>query len=146
MEQYMSWVWLGLIVLFVVIEAATSELVSIWFVAGAVTALAVSLFSHSIWLQCVLFVVVSGLVLVLLRPVVMKRMKAQKVPTNADMVVGRTAVVLQEIDNDAASGRVEVYGENWSARSDDGSPIPTGEKVTVLRIEGVRLIVAPQNK
>lgn len=143
MEEYLIWVWLGLTVIFVVIEAATSQLVSIWFVAGAVVAMVFALFDLPVWSQVVAFVAVSGAVLALLRPVILKRTRAARVPTNADMVVGQTAVVLTDIDNDISAGRVEVMGADWSARSENGKLIKKGDRVRVLRIEGVRLIVTP---
>ena len=65
------------------------------------------------------------------------------VPTNADRCLGQTARVTEDIDNLAETGAVYVDGKTWSARSDDGAPLPAGTLVTVLRMEGVKLIVAP---
>lgn len=137
----MSWIWLALTVIFVVVEALTSQLVSIWFVAGSVAALLLSLFEISIPFQAVAFIAVSCLVLVLFRPIIKKRAMQAAVPTNADMVIGKTAVVISEIDNDRAAGRVEIGGLDWAARSADGATIEKDAKVKVVRIEGVKLIV-----
>ncbi len=141
MQDYISFVWLGLAVLFVILEAATEQLVSVWFIAGAVAALVLSLFETSLWWQLVAFIVVSGVVLVTVRPLAMKRARQKRVPTNADMLIGETAVVSENIDNDAGAGRVEVDGLGWSARSADGAALKSGAKVRVCRIEGVKLIV-----
>lgn len=145
MEQYLVWVWLGLTVIFVIAEAATAQLVSIWFVAGSVAGLLLAVLDMSVWVQAAGFVVVSGLVLILLRPVIIKRMKSARVPTNADMIIGQTGVVIAEIDNDTSAGRIDVMGLDWSARSENGGIIKKGERVTVLRIEGVRVIVSPRD-
>jgi membrane protein implicated in regulation of membrane protease activity len=79
--------------------------------------------------------------LILTRPFVKKVLKAKRISTNADQVIGKTAVVIEDIDNDLAAGRVICMGLDWSARSVDGSRIKAGKKATVERIEGVKLIV-----
>ena len=137
----MIWIWLGAIVLFGVVEAATAGLVSIWFVAGALAALIAVLLGAGIWVQLVAFVVVSAAALALTRPLVKKITAGRAVPTNADRVLGRTARVTETIDNDSASGAVYVDGKTWTARSVDGIVIPVGEQVEVSSMEGVKLLV-----
>ena len=137
----MIWIWLGAIVLFGVVEAATAGLVSIWFVAGALAALIAVLLGAGIWVQLVAFVVVSAAALALTRPLVKKITAGRSVPTNADRVLGRTARVTETIDNDSASGAVYVDGKTWTARSVDGIVIPVGEQVEVSSMEGVKLLV-----
>lgn len=146
MDSVMCWVWLGLIVVFVILEAVTAELVSIWFVAGAVVAFVMSIFEIKTWIQLTAFVAVSVLVLVLVRPLLLKQARAKIVPTNADMLIGKTGIVINEIDNDLGVGRVEISGLDWAAVSRDGSNIKKSTKVTVKKIEGVKLIVVPAEK
>lgn len=141
MQDYMSWLWLGLTIVFVVVEACTSELVSVWFVAGSVAGLILSLFELPIGVQTAGFVAVALAALLAIRPLAMKRAKVEKTPTNADMVLGRIAVVTEAVDNEHDRGRVEVLGNSWAARTADDSPAAVGDKVRVLAIEGVRLIV-----
>ena len=129
----MNWIWLGAMIVFGILEAATAGLVSIWFVCGSVAAL---------WLQVVLFLSVSAITLAATRPLV-RKMSAKAVPTNLDRAIGSAARVTEEIDNDAGTGAVYVDGKTWSARSSDGSPIPMGAKVVVDRMEGVKLFVTP---
>ena len=135
------WLWLGAIVLFGVIEAATAGLVSIWFIAGSAAALLAALADTSIAVQLVLFAVVSALALALTRPLVRRLNRQKAIPTNADRVLGETARVTETIDNEAATGAVYVDGKTWTARSTDGSVIPEGSRVRIETLEGVKLFV-----
>lgn len=137
------WVWLIAIIALIILEAATTQLVAIWFIAGALAALLLSIFSDSVVWQILVFAGVSLVTLFLLRPLAKRRMQTPVVPTNADMVIGKTAVVLETIDNVAAKGRVQVSGLDWSARSRDNIIIEKGSRVGVCAIEGVKLIVVP---
>lgn len=134
-------IWLILVVAFAVIEGATAQLTTIWFAVGSLAALIAASLECDVWLQIVICIVVSVLVLVFLRPVVKKLLVPIKTATNADMVIGQTASVTEEINNIDAKGEVRVGGLAWSARSEDGSVIHVGEMVEVLRIEGVKVFV-----
>ncbi|MBQ2061217.1 MAG: helix-turn-helix domain-containing protein [Oscillospiraceae bacterium] len=133
-------VWIAAIIVFGLAEAATAGLVSIWFVIGSVAALITAALGGPVWLQVVLFFVVSIAALIVTRPLV-KRMKKDTVATNADRVLGSTARVTEVIDNTVPTGAVYIDGKTWSARSADESVIPTGALVRVVRMEGVRLFV-----
>ena len=87
--------------------------------------------------------VCNVLTLLLVRPLAQRFINDRKVATNADRVIGQEAVVTEDIDNVQAKGRVSVSGADWTARSEDDQPIPAGSRVRVLRIEGVKVIVAP---
>lgn len=139
-----SVVWLALLVLFAIAEAATVGLVSVWFAAGALVALLATFFTSNIWLQIFLFLAVSAVAMAVLRPLARKYVLPTVVPTNADRVIGRQAVVTEAIDNLNGKGAVVVFGVAWTARSEDGAPIPEGTTVTVNRIEGVKLFVTPE--
>ena len=134
--------WIGAIVLFTLVEILTVGLVSIWFVAGAVVALVVQLLGAELWLQVTLFLLVSILLLVLTKPWVKRHFNRKLTPTNVDMLIGQEALVTEAIDNLRACGAATVGGKVWTARSVD-APIPAGSTVTIVRIEGVRLIVTP---
>ena len=138
-----SVVWLILLILFAVVEAATVGLVSLWFAIGALVALLSTFFTANIWLQIGLFSLVSAVALVLLRPLSKKYVAPKAVPTNADRVIGQEAVVTEAIDNLTAAGAVKIFGTEWTARSATDRPIPAGTTVLVDRIEGVKLFVTP---
>lgn len=134
--------WVVALVVFLIVEAVTAGLVSIWFVFGSLVALICAALGAAVWLQIFWFVIVSVATLVLTRPLVKRYVDSRSVATNADRSIGRAAVVTERIDNLAATGAVKLDGVVWTARStDDAVAIETGERVTVHAIEGVKLIV-----
>ena len=134
--------WVVALVVFLIVEAVTAGLVSIWFVFGSLVALICAALGAAIWLQIFWFVIVSVATLVLTRPLVKRYVDSRSVATNADRNIGRTAVVTERIDNLAATGAVQLVGVIWTARStDDAVAIEPGTHVTVRAIEGVKLIV-----
>lgn len=142
----MNWaaiIWLALMVLFLVTEAATVTVVSLWFAAGSLAAMITAWLRGPIWLQTLVFLFVSAVALTALRPLVRKYLTPKLTPTNIDSVIGAAGVVTAPIDNIAASGQVKLNGMEWTARSTSGAPIETGTKVTVDRIEGVKVFVTP---
>lgn len=143
--DFMDYVWLGVTVLAALVEAAVPSLISIWFVPGGVAAFIVSLAGGPVYAQILMFLGVSCLALLLTRPLAKKFQKKRPVSTNADMALGRTALVKEDIDNMLGAGQVTVRGVDWSARSvEPDGRIPKGSLVRVERIEGVKLIVRPE--
>ena len=136
--------WLGLMVLFLVVEAACPlHLVSIWFAAGSLAAMVISLLNLPVWLQIMVFILVSTVALFAFWPLVRKYLNPKITKTNVDAVVGSTGIVTACIDNISAVGQVKLGSMEWSARSESGKPIPEGTLVKVERIEGVKAIVSP---
>lgn len=142
----MNWlaiVWFALLVLFVAMEAATVTLVSSWFAGGALAAMIVSLLGGELWLQAVVFVTVSAVLLISLRPLVRKYLKPKLVKTNVDAVIGTQGLVTEAIDNVEATGQVKLGAMEWTARSTTGHPIAKDTLVQADRIEGVKVFVSP---
>ena len=139
----MNFVWIGLLVIFIVVEAATVSMVSAWFAAGALAALLVSLLGGELWLQGVVFVTVSAVTLAMLRPLAQTHFTPRITRTNVDAVVGKTCLCVTAIDNLASQGQVRIGDVEWTARSTTGDPIPVGTQVTVDRVEGVKVYVTP---
>ncbi|MDD3346204.1 NfeD family protein [Oscillibacter sp.] len=137
----MIWIWLGAAAVFGIVEALTAGLVSIWFVAGALVALLASILKAELTVQLVLFVVVSAAALAVTRPLVKRFTANRPVATNLDRVIGETGRVTETVDNENASGAVYVDGKTWTARSVNGSVIPAGTTVRILKMEGVKLFV-----
>lgn len=138
--------WLVLLVIFIIAEAATVSLVSVWFAIGALAALLVSLVCDALWVQLTVFLAVSAAALWLLRPFSKKILSPRQVKTNIDALIGSQGITIENIDNIAATGRVKLGAMEWSARSEDGTPIPIGTQVVVLRIEGVKVFVTPSQQ
>jgi len=132
-------VWFGIIILAAIIEAGTMNLSSIWFSVGAFFALLVSIFfpEEYVW-QAVVFIVASVALLIVLRPIVKQSMKKNEIKTNADSLVGKTAVCIKAI-KDGDCGEVRIEGKIWTAISNED--IEVDQKVTVLAIKGVKLVV-----
>lgn len=142
----MNWaaiVWLVLTVVFLIAEAATVTVISLWFAAGALAAMAVALLGGGIWLQTGVFLAVSAIALTALRPLVRKYLTPKLAATNIDSVIGSVGIVTGAIDNIAAVGQVKLNGMEWSARSSSGEVIPEGTRIRVDRIEGVKVFVSP---
>lgn len=133
--------WLAALILFAIGEGITVGLTSIWFAIGALGALIVSGLGGTLWLQIVVFLALSGLALLLVRPLAQKFLKPGYSATNADRVIGKSAVVTEEINNLKGSGLVSISGQVWTARSEQNVVIPAGEEVKILRIEGVKVFV-----
>ena len=140
-----AFVWLGLMILFLIAEGATVSLVSLWFAAGAVIAMFAALLGAGVWLQTGLFLVVSGALLLMLRPIVRRYLVPKITATNVDSLVGATGLVTVAIDNVTASGQVKLGAMEWTARSTTGENIPQGILIRVDRIEGVKVYLTPVN-
>ena len=139
-------VWLVLMVIFLIAEAMTVATISLWFAAGALVALLVSLLELQLWVQVTAFLVVSAVLLACLRPMVQRHFTPKLSRTNVDALIGTRGYVTADIDNISAAGQVKLGGMEWSARSTHGLPIPTGTLVKVDYIEGVKAYVSPVEK
>lgn len=142
----MNWdaiTWLVLLVTFCAVEASTVAMVSLWFAAGSLVAMIAAMLHAQLWLQVLLFVVVSGLLLAALRPLVRRFVTPKLTKTNVDSVIGSTGRVTVAVDNIAAAGQVKLGAMVWTARSTSGDPIPEGTLVQVDRVEGVKVFVTP---
>lgn len=142
----MNWgiiIWLSLLVIFLISEACTITLVSLWFAAGSLAALVVCLLGGSWGLQVTVALAVSMILLTALRPLVRKYLNPRLVKTNVDSVIGSTGLVTAEVDNVRAEGQVKLGAMYWTARSTTGESIPVGTLVKADRIEGVKVFVTP---
>ena len=133
--------WIIALVVFVIVEAVTAQLVSVWFAGGSVVALILSLLDFDIKVQIIAFVISSLAFLIIALPTIRKHLKMDSVPMNADSLVGMTGMVTIDIDSNEETGQIKVRGQYWSARNTEEGIIPAGRKVEIKGIEGVHLIV-----
>ena len=147
MEQYMWIVWLGIFILAVIIEATTAELVSIFFAAGSIIALIISFIPGvQWWIQLIVFVVVSGVSLLGLRPLMNKFLKKEKRDTNIDEMIGKKGLMVKGCD-ELNHGEIKVNGVIWTAINEDESePINENEKVVIVAVRGNKLVVRKEGK
>lgn len=134
--------WIIAMVAFLLVEAVTVGLASIWFALGSLAAMVCAMLEAQVWVQIVVFLLVSAAALYFTRPLVKKYINGKKQPTNADMAIGKECRVTETINNIEGTGAVYVDGKTWTARSEDDEVIEEGELVWALRIEGVKLIVS----
>lgn len=132
--------WAVAFVFLTIVELSTYQLVSIWFALSSLLSLLCAVLGFNIIVQVVVFVVAASILLIATRPFIRKFLKNKNVPTNAELNIGKVAVVIEEINN-GISGRVRLNGVDWSARSTDNSVISVGENVVVEQIDGSKLIV-----
>ena len=141
--------WIAVMIICVVIEACSLELTSIWFAVGALAALIVLLCGGGLLPQLIAFTIAAAALLILVRPItrrlvrpITRRLLRPKgARTNADRIVGETALVTEEIDNIHATGAIHILGQTWSARSIDNTVIAAGEIVRICSISGVKAMV-----
>lgn len=143
-ETYGVMTWIILFAIFLVIELATMGLTTIWFAGGSLAAFIVGLIGAAFAIQVVVFMAVSIVLLIFTRPIAQKYFNSTRIKTNAESLIGETALITEDIDNLHGKGKAIVRGMEWTARSKDDSVITYGSKVTILAIEGVKLIVEKQ--
>ncbi len=136
-----SIVWLVVFLILLVIEIITLGLTTIWFAGGALAAFIATLLEADVIIQIVLFVVISLILLFVTRPIAVKYFNKDLAKTNVEGIIGKTAIVNKRIDNINGSGEAVLEGEIWMARSENNEIIEAGAQVTVVAVEGVKLIV-----
>jgi len=138
------WIWLGLTILFAIIEAITLGLTTVWFALAALLSIFLSFLPIPFEIQALIFLAVSAVLLFFTRPLAIKKFKTGREKTNVDSLIGKNALVIKKI-TEFDRGEVKLNGQIWSARLEEGSAIPIdeGTKCEVVNIEGVQLIVRP---
>ena len=139
----MSIIWFVAFLLLLIIEIVTINLVTIWFAFGAIAAMITTMFTDSILIQVIVFLVVSVVSLLLTKPVMKAFKKFDVQPTNSDRVIGKTGEIIKAISENEY-GEVKVFGNVWTATSNQD--ISVGDKVKVVSIDGVKLIVEKEEE
>ena len=133
--------WLIAVIAFIVLEAVTYQLVSVWFVIGSLAGLLAAALGANLMIQIAVFVIVSALMLAVLRPLSMKLLKPKGLKTNTDRLIGEDVLITKDVSNIQETGQGKIKGMTWTVRSETGEDIPENSVATVTRIEGVKLIV-----
>ena len=136
--------WTAIAVILFLIEIVTTNLITIWIAIGAVAASFAALGGIGVFWQWVIFIGLSAMLLIVTKQLLKKFVK--KIPTNADALIGKTAVVTEKIEPVLAKGQVKVGASVWSARSETGEVIAKDEVVRIITIEGVKLIVKKESE
>ncbi len=134
--------WLIVVAVLLVLEILTLGLTTIWFAGGAFVAFLAGMCQAPLWIQIILFLAVSIVLLIFTRPIVEKHLNNNREKTNVDSLVGKQGKVIEEIDNFNQTGRVMLNGMEWTARSvSQEGKIPVETKVEVMEIKGAHLVV-----
>ena len=134
--------WIIVAAVTLIIEIITLGLSSIWFTGGAIVAAIIGYLDGPLWLQIIAFIIVSTVLLLAMRPLAKKKLALGREKTNMDSLIGRTEKLLVTVDNNENTGMLKIGDVEWRAVSEDGSTIPEGTLVKIIRIEGTRLYVA----
>ncbi len=137
----MNIVWLLLVVAFIIAEAITYQLVSIWFAIGGIAALVSSFVTDNALYQTIVFIAVSAAALLAMRPIAKTKLRATGLKTNTEKLIGKEIAITEDVDNILSTGQGKINGMVWTVRSSNGEKIKKGTAAVVERIEGVKLIV-----
>lgn len=137
----MIWIWLIVMILALVCEACTTALVSIWFVPPAIISMVLAVVEIDVWIQVVVFFVVSVASIAVFHSIFKKKLaNNKKKATNTDVLIGEKAVVTEKIDNLNAVGCVKINGQLWSARTENDEVVDEGDVVEIVSVKGVKLV------
>lgn len=137
-------IWLGIMILFLVVEAFTVGLTTIWFAAGALVAMIACVLGLGTLGQFILFFAVSLVLLIFTRPVAIKYMNPHRIRTNYEDAVDKTVKITERVDNINGTGTAVLNGQEWTARmQQDDMVLEKGELAKVAVVEGVKLILVP---
>ena len=138
----LGWIWISILVISIIVEALTDQLISIWFAPAAIIATILDFLKVQNVIQIIVFLLVSLVGIILVRRFVNKFLKPDKsTRTNIDAIIGERCIVTEKIDNFAGCGQAKVRGQIWSARGvNDDDVFEAGEVLSVVAIEGVKLI------
>lgn len=140
-------IWLIVLIAMLVVELSTVSLTSIWFAGGAAAALAAALLGAPIWLQILIFAAVAVVLLLTIRPLSVRFFLKHPEKTNVEGLVGKDAVVTEDIDNLAGAGAATLDGVVWTARMKEANgTCPKGTICTVDHIEGVKLVLTTKEE
>ena len=148
MTQFMPYIWAAVFIAAIVVESQTMGLVAIWFMPGALISMFLAMLHVAEWIQIVVFVALTVLLLVLGKTIFKSLFpKTKYVPTNADALIGREAIITEEVNNLEGRGAAKLGGQIWTARAKDADAVLVpGDVVTVCEISGVKLICQKKNQ
>ncbi len=140
-ESIMVIVWIIVFAAALIAEAATFALVSIWFAVGALGAIFAAELGANLIVQLTVFALLAGIMLIFTRPLLKKLFPSKFIPTNSELEIGKTAVVIETIDSLSGKGRVRLSGVDWAAVSENGEGISEGESVIIKEIRSSKVVV-----
>ncbi len=138
-------IWLIAAVVLGVIEASTVNLITLWFAVSALIVTIIASFGAGMGVQITVFIVVSAILVVSTRPLARRFLNRKTIATNADRIISAKGVTIEEINSLKGTGQVKVMGQVWSAKTVNGENIADGTPVTIVALEGVKVVVSADN-
>lgn len=139
--MFYGWGWIALIVIAIITEASTDQLISIWFVPGSIVAIILDFFNINILWQVLSVLLFATAGIVFAKTLLNKIMPTKIIKTNVEAIIGEKCIVTEKVDNYAGCGQVKIKGQIWSARSvDENETFDEGDILHVVAIEGVKVI------
>lgn len=139
--MFYGWGWIALIVIAIITEALTDQLISIWFVPGSIVAIILDFFNINILWQILSVLLFATAGIVFAKTLLNKIMPTKIIKTNVEAIIGEKCIVTEKVDNYAGCGQVKIKGQIWSARSvDENETFNEGDILHVVAIEGVKVI------
>ena len=136
-----GWMWIAVIAAAIIVEVVTDQLVSIWFVPGAIIATILDYFEVGIVWQVLVVLILAAAGIVFAKTFLAKKLDSKIIKTNVEAIIGERCVVTEKIDNYVGCGQVKIKGQIWSARGvEDDSVFEEGESLRVVAVEGVKVI------
>ena len=136
-----GWMWIAIIGAAIIVEVITDQLVSIWFVPGAIIATILDYFEVDFVWQVLVVLVLAAAGIVFAKTYLAKKISSRIIKTNIEAIIGERCVVTEKIDNYVGCGQVKIKGQIWSARGvEEDDVFEEGESLHVVAIEGVKVI------
>ena len=139
-------IWLIAAGVFLVLEIFTMGFLVFWLGIGCLLAMFISFITDSIIIQTSVFVISSGLLIFATKPLVKKLAEKDNAKTNVYSLVGKKAIVIEDIDWATGNGQIKFEGQVWSAKTKEQVNIPKGTEVEIENVEGVKAFVKPLNE
>lgn len=136
-------IWLIAAGVFLILEIFTMGFLVFWLSIGCLFAMFVSLITDSIIIQTAVFVFSSCLLIFATKPLVKKFTEKDNIKTNVYSLVGKKAIVVEDIEWTSGTGQIKFDGQVWSARTEEQLNIEKGTEVEIIKIEGVKAFVKP---
>lgn len=138
-------IWLIAAVILGVIEASTVNLITLWFAVSALIVAIITSFGAGPGVQITVFIIASAVLVIATRPLARRFLNRNTIATNADRIISAKGVTIEEINGLKGTGQVKVMGQVWSAKSANGDNIANGTSVTIVALEGVKVVVSADN-
>ena len=138
-------IWLIAAVILGVIEASTVNLITLWFAVSALIVAIITSFGAGPGVQITVFIIASAVLVIATRPLARRFLNRNTIATNADRIISAKGVIIEEINGLKGTGQVKVMGQVWSAKSANGDNIANGTSVTIVALEGVKVVVSSDN-